>query len=91
MKLFETAEVAKLDPEEFTAYQACLNAYRDMKNSIDTALEEGEIKGEIKGEMKGRIKVAKNSLKAGLDIETIAKITGLSKEEIESLKKESND
>ncbi|NCA85333.1 MAG: Rpn family recombination-promoting nuclease/putative transposase, partial [Clostridia bacterium] len=31
MKLFETAEVAKLDPEEFTAYQASLNAYRDMK------------------------------------------------------------
>ena len=87
MKLFETAEVAKLDPEEFTVYQASLNAYRDMKNSIDTALEEGEIKGEIKG----RIKVAKNSLKAGLDIEIIAKITGLSKEDIESLRKESND
>ncbi|NLO51330.1 MAG: PD-(D/E)XK nuclease family transposase, partial [Bacteroidales bacterium] len=45
MKLFETAEIAKLDPEEFTAYQASLNAYRDMKNTIDTAWEEGKTEG----------------------------------------------
>ncbi|MDD3527737.1 MAG: Rpn family recombination-promoting nuclease/putative transposase [Bacteroidales bacterium] len=87
MKLFDTAEVAKLDPEEFTAYQASLNAYRDMKNSIDTALEEGEMKGIIKG----KIEVAKNLLKNGISIDIISASTGLSKEDIESLRKESND
>jgi len=78
MKLFETAEIAKLDPQEFKAYQASLNAYRDIKNSIDTAREEVIID------------VVKKALKAGLDIATVMQITGLSKEEVEALEKETS-
>ena len=43
-----------------------------------------EIKKEI-GKKEGTIEIAKNSLKAGLDIDTISSITGLKKSEIEKL------
>jgi len=78
LKLFETAEIAKLKPEEYKQYEASMNAYRDVKNSIDTAFE--------KGEMKKAIEIAKNLLKNGVDIEIIIKSTGLTKKEIEELK-----
>lgn len=40
-KAFETAELAKLNPTERTAYEDSLKYYRDVKNSLDTAKEEG--------------------------------------------------
>ena len=55
-----------------------------MKNSLDTARDEGiEI-----GVEKGKIEVAKNLISLGLDNETIGKATGLSIEEIERLRNE---
>jgi predicted transposase/invertase (TIGR01784 family) len=78
LKLFKTAEIAKLDSTEFKQYQESLNAYRDIKNSVDTAFEEGEIKG--------KTDAAKAGLSEGLPIDLIIKITGLTKEEIERLK-----
>ena len=54
-KLFKTAEIAKFSKEELRQYEASVNAYRDIKNSIDTAFEKGAKKGEIKGLKKGRI------------------------------------
>jgi predicted transposase/invertase (TIGR01784 family) len=83
-----------LDKTEFKEYQESLNAYRDIKNSVDTAWEEGEQKGLIKGRMEGKvegkiegkIETARNGLKMGLPIEVICKMTGLSIEEIEKLK-----
>ena len=79
MKLFETAEIAKLDPEELKAYHASLNAYRDIKNSIDTAREEV------------KIDVAKNLLRNNVAIDIIVVSTGLSREEVEDLKIEITD
>ena len=38
---FKAAEVAKLEPVEREAYEQSLKYYRDMKNVIDTAVEEG--------------------------------------------------
>ena len=38
-KLFEEAEIAKFTPTELKEYEDSLKAYRDVKNSIDTALE----------------------------------------------------
>ena len=78
LRLFETAEIAKLNKEEFRQYQESLNAYRDIKNSVETAWEEGK--------MEGRIEIAINSIKLGLDIATITRITGLTKDEIEALR-----
>ena len=50
-----------------------------------SALENAEEKGIEIGKKNKAIEVAKNSLKAGLDIDTISSITGLEKNEIEKL------
>jgi predicted transposase/invertase (TIGR01784 family) len=60
-----------------------LKYYRDLKNSLDTAKEEGIIEG-IEKEMKkekieGKIEIAKNGLKEGLSLEIIMKLTRLTK------------
>jgi len=48
---------------------------------------EGIAQGEEKGKHEGKIETAKNMLKLGFDIETIAKVTDLSIEEIKKLHK----
>jgi hypothetical protein len=42
--LFEAAEIAKFSPEEKEQYEESLKSYRDLKNVIDTAFDEGAIK-----------------------------------------------
>ncbi len=59
-----------------------LKAYRDVKNSIDTALE----KGREEGKNWKAMQIAKKMLDAGMDIETVMQITDLSKSEIEKTK-----
>ena len=59
-----------------------LKAYRDVKNSIDTALE----KGREEGKNSKAIQIAKRMLDAGMDIETVMQITDLPKSKIEELK-----
>jgi len=81
LKLFETAEIAKFTIEESRNYEDSLKYYRDIKNSLDTAKEEGKKEG-LK---EGKEEVAKNLLKIGVDIETIIKSTGLTKTDIEKL------
>ncbi|MBM2815970.1 MAG: hypothetical protein HW421_2732 [Ignavibacteria bacterium] len=84
-KLFESAEIAKLTYEQVLSYEGSLKYYRDMKNSLDTAREEGMIEGEIKGELKRNKEVAKNLLANGVSIDLIIKSTGLSEVEINNL------
>ncbi len=78
LKLFETAEIAKFSQQEYQEYEDSLKYYRDIKNSLDTAKEEGKIEG--------KIEVAKNLLKNNVSIEIIISSTGLTKLEIENLK-----
>lgn len=89
-KLFKTAEIAKFTPEQVRSYEDSLKYYRDLKNSLDTAkeegFEEGIEKGIKKGIEKGIEKVAKKLLNNNIPIEIIIKSTGLTKEEIEQLK-----
>ena len=40
-RLFKEAEIAKVTPEELREYEDSLKAYRDIKNSIDSARREG--------------------------------------------------
>lgn len=47
LKLFETAEIAKLKPGEFKQYEASMNAYRDIRNIKNTAFEK-RIEKELK-------------------------------------------
>jgi predicted transposase/invertase (TIGR01784 family) len=59
-----------------------LKAYRDVKNSIDTALE----KGREEGKNSKALQIAKKMLDAGMDIETVMQITDLPKNKIDKLK-----
>lgn len=60
-------------------------AYRDIKNSIDTAKEEGRKEGREEGVAKEKLATAKRLLGMGHTQEQVAKGTGLSIEEIERL------
>ncbi len=80
-KVFKTAEIAKFTPKQIRSYEDSLKYYRDLKNSLDTAKEEG-IKEGIK---EGIEIIAKNMKKKGFSISEISEMTGLSKQEIEKL------
>ncbi len=98
---FEKAEFINLPKGEQDKYHKNLKVYRDLVNSFDTAHKEGKVEGEEIGLKKGikqgieqgieqgsekkAIEIAKNSLTKGIDIETIALITGLTIEEIKKL------
>lgn len=88
-KLFETAEIAKFTQDEVQSYEDSLKYYRDLKNSLDTAKEEGINEGIEqgieKGIEKGTQRIAKKALKLGKPISEIMELTGLSKEQIERL------
>ena len=72
-KLFKQAEIAKFSPEERQDYEESVKIYRDLKNSLDTAVwnEDKEIARRMKAK--------------GYAFEDIAEITKLSIEEIEIL------
>ncbi|NJO02219.1 MAG: Rpn family recombination-promoting nuclease/putative transposase [Bacteroidia bacterium] len=76
-KLFATAEIAKFSKEDRELYEESLKYYRDLKNGVDTAFEDGQVKRNYE--------VAKEMKEDGLPIEKISKYAGLSKEEIEKL------
>ncbi|MCI5158546.1 MAG: hypothetical protein D3906_08925 [Candidatus Electrothrix sp. AUS1_2] len=64
-----------------TPYEKSLKYYRDMKNSLDTAFDEGKEEGRI--EEKRQVVI--NGLQQGLNIQMIAALTGLSEEAIEKI------
>ena len=53
-RLFSQAEIARFDKTELKAYEDSLKAYRDIKNSLDTAKEEGRAEGRAEGLAEGR-------------------------------------
>ena len=88
-RLFEAAEIAQFSKENLYAYEESLKVYRDWNNVIDTAIQKGIAKGMEKGIAKGEWMkaqtIAGNLKNAGLSIAEIAKVTGLSEDEINSL------
>ena len=83
-RLFEEAEIAKFTPQEMREYETSKMAYRDIKNSVDTAKREGIAEG-----MKKRsLEIARKLLAKGIDEETVKDTTGLSAEQILQLKAE---
>jgi len=92
-KFFELAEIAKFTPQQVRNYEDSLKSYRDIKNSIDTAREEGLLEGEMKGKIEGKIEgeknkaleVARKAISKGMSLEDVIDLTGLSKDEIMDL------
>ncbi|MDD9334627.1 MAG: transposase, partial [Rickettsiaceae bacterium] len=74
---------------ERLAYDQAKKRTDDYLSSLEEKLHEGIQIGHEKGKVEGRkerdIEVAKNSLKAGVSIDVIAEITGLSLDDIKKL------
>ncbi len=72
-RLFDVAEYARLDDEERKNYVEAMNTARDTYNVITYALE------------KRTYEIAQRMIEKGLDVDTIADLTGLTKEEVAKL------
>ena len=70
-RFFEEAEIAKFTPQEMREYETSKMAYRDIKNSVDTAKREGIAEGmEIgmkEGMEKGMAKGKQEGLAEGME------------------------
>ncbi len=84
-KLFAEAEIAKFTKKELREYEDSLKAYRDIKNSLETAEEKGRTEGMAKGRAKEKKENAKRFLAMGLTPPQVADGTGLPIEVVRQL------
>jgi len=81
-KAGEKLDVLKMKPEERHRYDMYLNAMVNERDKMETALNTGWQGGLQQGRHDGKLEVAKEMQKSGMDMETIAALTGLSPSEI---------
>ena len=76
--------------ERYISFEASKMAYRDIKNSIDTAKREGKEEGLAEGMKKGMekrsLEIARKMLAKGMDAAMVMEITGLSESQLQQLK-----
>jgi predicted transposase/invertase (TIGR01784 family) len=77
IQAFEKAELAKYGQAELDSYEMNLKIYRDYKNTVDTAFDDGKL---ARSSEMARLMKSNNE-----PIEKIIKYTGLTKEEIDRL------
>lgn len=66
-RLFSEAEIARFNKSELKEYEDSLKAYRDIKNSIDSAEEKGEKRGIEKGIKLGIEQGIKQGIEQGIE------------------------
>ena len=91
------AEIASFTHTELKEYEDSLKAYRDIKNSLDTAKDEGRAEGMAKGMAEGMAKglakgrgetlnkMVSEMKREGLGYDLIEKLTGLSQKDIDAI------
>lgn len=100
-RLFEEAKIAKFTRTELREYEDSLKAYRDLKNSLETAEEKGRAQGREEGRAQGReegraegreegraevrAKMIRDLLAFGLSVDQIAKATHLTVDDVNAL------
>ncbi|MDR2834672.1 MAG: Rpn family recombination-promoting nuclease/putative transposase [Bacteroidales bacterium] len=96
-RLFATAEILKFSKAEIIDYEDSLKVYRDLKNTMDYAIEFSAVENFAKGEAKGlaegmekgiekrNAEITQNLNKKGFSISEIAEFTGLSKNKISEI------
>ena len=88
--------IMKQVEERYISFETSKMAYRDIKNSVDTAKREGIEIGMKQGREEGRaegmnlrsLEIARKMLAKGMDEASIMDMTGLTAEEIKLLKAE---
>ena len=88
-RLFDVAEYARLDDEERKNYVNAMNTARDTYNQIAYALKKGHKEGREEGREEKAYEIARKMIAKGLDVDTIADLTGLTMDEILTLEKTS--
>lgn len=100
-RVFSIAEIAQFSPLERNEYENSLKIFRDLKNVIDTAVEEASMKAKAEGYLEGeevgikkgeemgkkneKMAIAVSMKKAGMSMQQIIEITGLSPEIVDML------
>lgn len=91
------AEIASFTHTELKEYEDSLKAYRDIKNSLDTAKDEGRAEGMAKGMAEGMAKglaegrvetlnkMVSEMKREGLGYDLIEKLTGLPQKDIDAI------
>jgi len=91
-KGFELAKISNYDAKQLLEYEQSYNDYLSFKASMDFQYDQGRKdgmeKGIEKGMEKGIYETAKNAIIEGLPNEIIKKITKLSDEQIDKIRKE---
>jgi predicted transposase/invertase (TIGR01784 family) len=86
---FEKAKLAKFGQKDLYDYEMNLKFYRDYKNTVTTAFDEGKlegiVEGKIEGKIEGKLETAKSLKEIGVPMETIMAATGLTKAQIDGL------
>ena len=89
-RVFKEAEIAHFTPAELRHYEDSLKAFRDVKNCIDSAEEKGREEGRAEGIAIGvdqaKIEIARRMLAKGFSVPDICEATGLSEEQLATLK-----
>ena len=88
-RLFEQAEIAQYTPEERQDCEESLKNFRDWYSALKTAEKKGHAEGREEGRAEGLregiVKTAQNMKKEGMSDSLIAKMTGLTEQEIAEL------
>jgi predicted transposase/invertase (TIGR01784 family) len=97
-KLIETKEEIKLandilrgishDPDQRAKFMSRRRFQMDLDHDKAESFEEGKIEGKIEGILEGKLEIAKQLFARGMSVDEITKITGLTREEIEQLRKQ---
>lgn len=94
IEIMKQVDSSKFTPREQREYEASKMAYRDIKNSIDTAKREGKEEGLAEGMEKGiekgmnqrSLEIARKMLAKGMDVATVMEITELAESQLLQLK-----
>lgn len=92
-RFLDAAELATYTPEEVWEYEQSLKHYRDMRNVVITAFEDGKTEGIEQGRQEGMeqghqertLQIAAELKANGVPTDIIIKVTGLSADIIENL------
>ncbi len=89
-RFFEACEIARFDGDKKLSYEREMITERDWRAIKECAREDGRAEGMEEGAMDAKTQIARNLLRMGMPIQTVAEATGLSSSQIESLQKEAD-
>ena len=89
-RFFEACEIARFDGDKKLSYEREMITERDWRAIKECAREDGRAEGMEEGAMDAKTQIARNLLRMGMPVQTVAEATGLSSSQIENLQKEAD-